>query len=108
MRDMLKVQEFMDICLDQRDEELHQLCSQSQVDGAQCHGSNCQDCMQKLFSFFFTRFPLCSPCPPSLLFNFHSFILHHPILIRTTDKFIAPQVRSTEVLVVAKEAHIKV
>ena len=35
MRDMLKVQEHMDIWLDQRDEELHQLCSQYQVDGAQ-------------------------------------------------------------------------
>ena len=35
MRDMLKVQEHMDIHLDQRDEELHQLRSQSQVDGAQ-------------------------------------------------------------------------
>ena len=34
MRDMLKVQEHMDICLDQRDEELCQLRSQSQVDGA--------------------------------------------------------------------------
>src|ERR1700743_1592297 len=35
MRDMLKVQEHMDICLDQRDKELCQLHSQSQVDGAQ-------------------------------------------------------------------------
>ena len=35
MRDMLKVQELMDICLDQRDEELRQLRSQSQADGAQ-------------------------------------------------------------------------
>src|ERR1700743_232021 len=35
MRDMLKVQELMDICLDQRDEELCQLCSQSQADGDQ-------------------------------------------------------------------------
>ena len=35
MRDMLKVQELMDIHLDSRDEELHQLQSQSQVDGAQ-------------------------------------------------------------------------
>src|ERR1700743_1590084 len=34
MRDMLKVQEHMDIRLDQRDEELHQLPSQSQADGA--------------------------------------------------------------------------
>ena len=35
MRDQLKVQEHMDVCLDQRDEELHQLHSQSQADGAQ-------------------------------------------------------------------------
>ena len=35
MRDQLKVQECMDVCLDQRDEELRQLCSQSQADGAQ-------------------------------------------------------------------------
>ena len=32
---MLKVQKLMDIFVDQRDEELHQLCSQSQADGAQ-------------------------------------------------------------------------
>ena len=35
MRNMLKVQELMDIHLDQRDKELCQLRSQSQVDGAQ-------------------------------------------------------------------------
>ena len=35
MRDQLKVQELMDLCLDQRDKELHQLRSQSQTDGAQ-------------------------------------------------------------------------
>ena len=35
MRDMLKVQELMDIRLDQRDKELRQICSQSQADGAQ-------------------------------------------------------------------------
>ena len=35
MRDMLKIQEDMDVRLNQRDEELHQLRSQSQVDGAQ-------------------------------------------------------------------------
>ena len=35
MRDKLKVQELMDVCLEQRDEELHQLQSQSQADGAQ-------------------------------------------------------------------------
>ena len=35
MRDMLKVQEHMDIRLNQRDEELFQLCSQPQAGGAQ-------------------------------------------------------------------------
>ena len=35
MRDMLKTQEGMDFCLEQRDEELRQLRSQSQADGAQ-------------------------------------------------------------------------
>ena len=35
MRDMLQVQEHMDRRLDQRDEELRQLRSQSQADGAQ-------------------------------------------------------------------------
>ena len=35
MRDMLKVQKLMDIHLDSRDEELCQLWSQSQADGAQ-------------------------------------------------------------------------
>ena len=35
MRDMLKIQEHMDLCLDQRDKELHQLWSQSQTNGAQ-------------------------------------------------------------------------
>ena len=35
MRDQLKVQELMDTGLDQRDEEFHQLHSQSQADGAQ-------------------------------------------------------------------------
>ena len=35
MRNMLKVQELMDLQLDQRDEELCQLRSQSQADGAQ-------------------------------------------------------------------------
>ena len=35
MGDMLKTQEGMDLCLEQRDEELRQPRSQSQVDGAQ-------------------------------------------------------------------------
>ena len=35
MRDMLEIQEQMDVCLDQRDKELCQLCSQSQINGAQ-------------------------------------------------------------------------
>ena len=48
MRDMLKVQEHMDICLDQKDEELRQLRSQSQVDGAQLAALSLQ--MQELIS----------------------------------------------------------
>ena len=35
MRNQLVIQEEMDCCLDSQDEELCQLCSQSQEDGAQ-------------------------------------------------------------------------
>ena len=48
MRDQLRVQELMDICLDQRDEELCQLCSQSQTDGAQLAALSLQ--VQELIS----------------------------------------------------------
>ena len=48
MRNMLQVQEHMDHHLDQRDEELHQLRSQSQVDGAQLAALSLQ--MQELIS----------------------------------------------------------
>ena len=48
MRDMLRTQEGMDLCLEQRDEELRQLCSQSQVDGAQLAALSLQ--MQELIS----------------------------------------------------------
>ena len=48
MRDQLKVQELMDTCLDQRDEELHQLHSQSQEDGAQLAALSLQ--LQELIS----------------------------------------------------------
>ena len=48
MRDMLKTQEGMDLCLEQRDEELRQLRSQSQVDGAQLAVLSLQ--MQELIS----------------------------------------------------------
>ena len=48
MRDMLKVQEGMDFHLEQRDEELQQLHSQSQVDGAQLATLSLQ--MQELIS----------------------------------------------------------
>ena len=48
MRDMLKTQEGMDLCLKQRDEELHQLQSQSQVDRAQVAALSLQ--MQELIS----------------------------------------------------------
>ena len=48
MRDTLKTQEGMDFCLEQRDEELRQLQSQSQVDGAQLTALSLQ--MQELIS----------------------------------------------------------
>ena len=48
MRDMLKTQEGMDPRLEQRDEELQQLHSQSQVDGAQLAALSLQ--MQELIS----------------------------------------------------------
>ena len=48
MREMLKIQEGMDLCLDQRDKELRQLCSQSQVDGAQLAALSMQ--VQELIS----------------------------------------------------------
>ena len=50
---MLKVQELMDLCLDQRDEELCQLCSQSQADGAQLAALSLQ--MQELISLVESR-----------------------------------------------------
>ena len=48
MGDMLKVQEHMDLRLEERDEELRQLQSQSQVDGAQLAALSLQ--MQELIS----------------------------------------------------------
>ena len=48
LRDMLKIQEDMDVRLDQRDEELRQLRSQSQADGAQLAVLSLQ--MQELIS----------------------------------------------------------
>ena len=48
MRDMLQTQEHMDVRLKQRDEELWQLRSQSQVDGAQLAVLSLQ--MQELIS----------------------------------------------------------
>ena len=53
MRDMLMVQEAMDDCLDQRDEELRQLWSQSQTDGAQLAALSLQ--MQELISLVESR-----------------------------------------------------
>ena len=53
MRDILKVQELMDIHLDQRDKELHQLCSQSQADGAQLTALSMQ--VQELISLVEAR-----------------------------------------------------
>ena len=48
MRELLKIQEGMDLRLDQRDKELHQLRSQSQSDGAQLAALSLQ--MQELIS----------------------------------------------------------
>ena len=53
LRDQLKVQELMDVRLDQRDEELCQLQSQSQVDGAQLAALSLQ--VQELISLVETR-----------------------------------------------------
>ena len=53
MRELLKIQEGMDLCLDQRDEELHQLRSQSQSDGAQLAALSLQ--MQELISLVESR-----------------------------------------------------
>ena len=53
MRDQLKVQELMDLRLDQRDEELRQLCSQSQANGAQLAALSLQ--MQELISLVESR-----------------------------------------------------
>ena len=53
MRDQLKVQESMDLCLDQRDEELWQLWSQSQTDGAQLAALSMQ--VQELISSIESR-----------------------------------------------------
>ena len=53
MRDQLKVQELMDLCLNQGDEELCQLWSQSQTDGAQLAALSMQ--VQELISSMETR-----------------------------------------------------
>src|ERR1700743_1985656 len=53
MRDMLKIQKHMDLCLDQRDEELRQLQSQSQTDGAQLAALSLQ--LQELISLVESR-----------------------------------------------------
>ena len=53
MRDILQTQEHMDARLEQRDEELHQLWSQSQVDGAQLAVLSLQ--MQELISLVESR-----------------------------------------------------
>ena len=53
MRDWLKVQELMDVRLDQRNKELHQLRSQSQGDGAQLAALSLQ--VQELISLVEAR-----------------------------------------------------
>ena len=53
MRDILKTQEGMDLRLEQKDEELRQLGSQSQLDGAQLAALSLQ--MQELISLVESR-----------------------------------------------------
>src|ERR1700743_2549059 len=53
MRVQLEIQEGIDLCLEQRDEELCQLCSQSQADGAQLAVLSLQ--LQELISSVETR-----------------------------------------------------
>ena len=53
MRELLKIQEGMDLRLDQRDKELRQLRSQSQSDGAQLAALSLQ--MQELISLMESR-----------------------------------------------------
>ena len=53
MRDQLKVQEHMDVCLDKRDKEFHQLQFQSQADGAQLAALSMQ--VQELISLVEAR-----------------------------------------------------
>src|ERR1700743_1296084 len=71
MRDMLKVQEHMDFCLDQRDEELCQLHSQSQVDGAQLAALSLQ--MQELIFLVESRAKVVGKDPEEIngLFDCH-------------------------------------
>ena len=59
MRDMLKVQELMDLCLDQRDEELRQLHSQSQANGALLAALSMQ--VQELISLVESRAEVVGP-----------------------------------------------
>ena len=53
MRVQLEIQEGVDLCLEQRDEELHQLRSQSQADGAQLAALSLQ--LQELISLVESR-----------------------------------------------------
>ena len=71
MRGMLEVQEHMDIHLDQRDEELRQLQSQSQVDGAQLAVLSLQ--MQELISSVESRAEVVGRDPEEINGRFH----HH-------------------------------
>ena len=72
MRDVLKVQELMDLQLDQRDEELRQLQSQSQADGAQLAALSLQ--VQELISLVETQAEVVGKCQANMtsLFCFSS------------------------------------
>ena len=77
MRELLKLQEGMDCCLDQRDKELRQLHSQSQADGAQLAALVRKLGLSHLcfsLNFYFLMFLLQFPSIFSLLTYSHSFI----------------------------------
>ena len=71
MRELLKIQEGMDLCLNQRDEELCQLRSQSQSDGAQLAALSLQ--MQELISLVESRAKVCHEYS-SLPQKYHTYV----------------------------------
>ena len=84
MRDMLKTQEGMDLRLEQRDEELRQLHSQSQVNGAQLAALSLQ--MQELISSVKSRAEVVGKDLEEIngRFNRHRGVINH-LKIREKD-----------------------